>query len=380
MKNTLSCVTSKFVLCYPVLYLWSMLVSGFLARKIALCFFVLLGIQMLLSERKMDCVALVAAGIFSLFNAVRFGLSYVIHADYYGLVLLLLVFIYYTDQDRIDSLEVAVLNEHLTVPVILLSFLAVFISIVSGKGLQTVSSWGTMPMLRGPFDLPHSLAYQMLLFYVLGSILWHTYEKYVYLLVMAMAFCCLVWTGVRSAFISMAILILCDFFAIRRKNVKIWMLIAGGSIFAYLLFFTDIVTNNPIVHKTLAALKRGNISNSRSDFNNYLAKVYVNSMDTFEKAFGMGMVQLRKTMWLRYENELHAHNDVFNTLVGHGIVGLSLFIGCFVAFCRKNKNGLWIFLVLMVLAYTNGLYMYVAFTPCIAIFLVYGKYLRLDNA
>ena len=377
MKISLGDLTSKIVLFYPAIYLASMLVSDSLARKVALCFLVLLGIQMIRSRAMMDSLAVMIAALFSVLSALRFGVSYVIHLDFYGFILLILIFAYYSNERRIIKLEEQLLNVRLTNSVFFLSFFVVLVSVVFGNGLQKSSEWGvSMPMLFGPYGLPHSLAYQMLILYVLASILWHKYKTAKYLLIMAVAFLCLVWTGVRSAFVSIAIVVLCDYCSIRRKDIKISIMIVGGVLLLYLLFFTDVLTNNPIVQKTLSALSKGSISNSRDDFNSYLSRVFRDRMNLFEKILGMGMVQLRKTMWSRYATELHAHNDIFNALIGHGIVGLSAFFAFFISFCKERKGGMLVFVTLMALAYTNGLYMYVAFTPCIPFFLIYGMHIK----
>lgn len=375
MKIKVNGLLARFILIYPILYSFLMLISDSLSRKVALLFLVLIVFHMLLSCKKRNFITLTIIFLLVLLNAIRFGFSYIIHQDFYGYILLLLVFSYYTDASNIKRLEVELIKEKKSVRTIVLFFATILFSIIEGQGLRKSSEWGvSMPMLYGPYGLPHSLAYQILLIYLLASTLYHKSKKKKYLMVMAIACISVVWTGVRSAFLALTILILCDYNSIKRPSLKALLLVSGGLVFVYLLLFTDIIKNNPIVQKTLTALSKGSISNSRDDFNNYLSGIFKNSMNFFEKLFGIGMQQLRKTMYLRYATELHAHNDVMNTLVGMGVVGFSLFLYYFFSFCRRTKKGLWVFLILMSLAYTNGLYMYIAFTPCIPIVLIYGDY------
>ena len=96
-------------------------------------------------------------------------------------------------------------------------------------------------------------------------------------------------------------------------------------------------------------------------------------MTAFEKVLGVGMDRLREYMYLRYGTELHAHNDMLNTLIGMGTVGLLLFLVLLVDFCKVNRKWGYVFIPVFILACTNGLFLYTAVTPALPVLLVYFK-------
>ena len=143
-------------------------------------------------------------------------------------------------------------------------------------------------------------------------------------------------------------------------------------VFLYLLFFTDFLYNNPIIQKTIKALSQtSGITNGRTDFNSYLSSVYLEKLTLIEKLLGCGIDKLRYFMSLRYTTALHAHNDLFNALLGMGAVGLIIYLRCLLKLCKTNTEWIKVFIPIFVLAFTNGLFMYTAFTPCLAIFPIY---------
>ena len=94
-------------------------------------------------------------------------------------------------------------------------------------------------------------------------------------------------------------------------------------------------------------------------------------MNILEKIFGISIEKLRYYMSLRYTTALHAHNDVLNSLIGMGFIGFALYFKLFIGFCKNCKHWILMFIPIFILAFTNGLYMYIAFTPAIPIFILY---------
>ena len=142
----------------------------------------------------------------------------------------------------------------------------------------------------------------------------------------------------------------------------------------YLICFTDILTNNPVIQKTIvASTKASGITNSRVDFNNYLTNIFLFKLNPIERLTGISIDELRHYMYLRYGTELHAHNDVYNSLLGLGLIGFLTYAIIFYNFCRVSVKPLIVGLVLFILLFTNGLYMYLAFTPSVGVLLVYSS-------
>ena len=191
----------------------------------------------------------------------------------------------------------------------------------------------------------------------------------------------LVWTGVRSSFLVFAFVLLFEYFNIKKISIKSVIILSGLFVSLYLLLFTNFFQNNPIVQKTIKALSQtSGITNGRTDFNNYLTNVYLNKLNIMEKVFGIGIEKLRHYMSLRYATALHAHNDVFNTLLGMGLIGFMIYIFLLIKFCMLNTKWFKTFIPIFLLAFTNGLFMYTAFTPCLPVFLVYFQQLESKRA
>lgn len=80
-------------------------------------------------------------------------------------------------------------------------------------------------------------------------------------------------------------------------------------------------------------------------------------------------------MKIRWYVEIHAHNDFVNVLVGFGVLGLLGYVFSFLNIIKRTPKRLLLLMVLMVLAWFNGLYMYVSFVPTIPIIMVFYRYI-----
>ena len=292
----------------------------------------------------------------------------------------MLVFVYFSNKRRLLQIESNILNERFISSVIFSFYFVLILSVIFFKGLQISSDWGgTIPMLYGPYSLPHTLSYNLIAIYSMSSILWHKYKKKFYVFFMALTSGCLIWTGVRSALLVLVIMIFCDYFSIKKVTKKIILIILGVLLFIFLLFFTGLITNNPMVQKTIVAAGKGTgVTNGRFDFYSYLWFFFVHDMSIIQKIFGVSVLALRKYMGLRYGTEIHAHNDFLNTLVGMGITGLVIYVKGLLSFCRNSDSLLkfvLVFGILFVLAFFNGLYMYLGFVPSVPVVFLYVKWL-----
>lgn len=327
-------------IAYPFLYEMTAMLAESAGRRMSLLMIILLFIGILKNLTKKDLIGIGVILFFILLNAVRFGLHYILHQDFYGMILLLMIFMYYSNKTRLIKLEKSVLNKVFSNTIILLFYVALIVSVIFFHGLQTNVDWGvSIPMLYGPYSLPHTLAYSLIAIYSLSSILWHKYKAKLYLLLMIITSVCLIWTGVRSAILVLVVMLICDYFSIKQKITKMTIIFVGGIMFTYLLFFTDIMVNNPLVQKSIiAAGKRSGITNGRVDFNRYLWDFFNNGTSAVEKVFGISIFELRKYMGKRYGFEIHAHNDLMNTLVGMGIVGFLIYIKYLLNFCTNSSE------------------------------------------
>lgn len=317
----------SFIIYYPLLYIFIAAISNGLARKLALIVMFLLMAHIIIEKRKKKILALFIVVSLSIYNLIIFGINYVIHQDFYGYVLLLSFFIDFADKQTIKKIN-SLLTINRINRICALFLICVLISILQGNGLQFFYEWGTSkPLLYGPYELPHSLSYQLLAMCMYASIGYHKYNRRIFAVYMGVFSILLMWTGVRSAFLTFLTLYFFEYNALKNMQWKMMIVCGVIMVFSYLLFFTDIIYTNPIVEKTMQALRKtSGITNGRGDFNSYLSGIYFGDLNIIEKVLGCSINKLRYYMFLRYGMALQAHNDIFNSLVGMGAVGLVLYM------------------------------------------------------
>jgi len=184
---------------------------------------------------------------------------------------------------------------------------------------------------------------------------------------------CVILTGVRSAFLSLAILMFVDFYYMKKSRRKYFILIVVFLLFCYIICFTDILFTNPIIQKTLVAAKAGNITNSRGTIARIILNSYINNTTWYEKIFGMGIDGVRNAMLVGLGVLAHGHNDYVNSLCGYGIIGFIIYFFCQIKIGHvilNKKNKIWLEICLFILIFSNGLAMYIVITPCIPIFVI----------
>lgn len=357
---------------YPTIYITLAFFSNDIARKLSLLTMLVLAFEILYQRKKKTFCILLVILLMVGYNTLAYGVKYIIHQDFYGYIILMLVFLYYSDKKNRNDVN-ELLSKRNIICMSVLFLLVILCSALFKNGLQFSAEWGTsIPLLYGPYELPHSLAYQLILMYLFASIGYHKYGDKLFLALMGLFSLLIVWTGVRSAFLAFVIILIFEYSSIKKTSNKMLIFMAMLAVGFYFLLFTDFLYENPIVQKSIQALsQKSGITNGRIDFNSYLSKIYINNMTLIEKLFGIGIDKLRYYMSLRYATALHAHNDVFNALVGMGGIGLVLYLKLFFDYCRINKRWICVFIPVFVLLFTNGLFMYTAFTPALVAFQVY---------
>lgn len=377
LKNCLC----NLVFYFPVLYMLFYMISDSLARNLVQLLLILLLLAELkycaankVGYRIKDSFYIIYLAVLVCVSAVLHGLAYLFHLDFYAFILLLLIFRVFSHEQYLTYLQGLVAKENKTLRMIMIYYALLLISIIFMNGLQVSDSWGiTLPVLYGPFEIPHGLAYTQLIIYCLSSIQYKNTRKKIYGGIMILVAICSIWTGVRSGFVALIILMLSDYLSVHSLSKKIF--VGGGivCIFLYLYLFTDVLNNNPIMQKTSDAISRGSASNGREQFTEYIMTYYTHLSSTFEKIFGIGITGIRNLMDIRWGNAIHAHNDFVNVLVGYGIVGMIPFLRELVRFSRKAVKCFFPLLILGFLAYYNGLFMYVGFSPCIPILILFYR-------
>lgn len=227
------------------------------------------------------------------------------------------------------------------------------------------SNWNTQ-VLSGPYNLPHTLSY-LLLFMLLSAVyLWIAGKYKIMLLIAIIDAVLILLTAVRTTLLSLSIVIL----FILAKHLK------KGSV-KYILGFFILFTIFLIVSLQNgfldALIEKTKFAASGGDFTNGRLKILISSLQglvkepgqiSFSKVLlGIGLGDLLVTNQMNLGVPIHAHNDFADVFVCYGFVNLCIYFYAFISFCRKGF--LWIIFCLGILAFANGLYMYIDSIPLI---------------
>lgn len=378
MKIKVSNILPNLAFFYPSIYLLCSMVGleSFLSRLMwlsSLAVLVLDASKKTRSNRQVR-LSLVYIIVLAIINAILFGYSYVLHIDCYGYMLLLSLFAIYSNDDRLNKLKEVAYNHRNGIKLLISFYFLLLISILFFNGARMGSVWGlSFPVLYGPYSVTHNVAYQLIIMYAVASLNFRRSKKGIYLIFMIASVLCCVWTVARSGLLALAVVILTDYFSVRKASVKAVIAASGLFVLLYLGLFTDFLTNNPIVQKSIISAQGGSISNGRELFSAYVMNYYLTSTSFIQKLFGVSLYTIRSLLKVRWFVEIHAHNDFVNILAGFGIYGITGFIYSLLKLVRHTPKRILFLLVLVILAWYNGLYMYVSFVPAIPVLMVFYR-------
>lgn len=271
-----------------------------------------------------------------------------------------------TDISKMRKLFIDYSRDFLCMQILFFSVLAVYV-------LQYgfTAGWDTY-VLQGPYLYPHTLAYIILLMMMVDCYLWMNSKKKIAFLFIVICAGCIVLTAVRSVLIVVAITALYVLHSLLNRqqfNKLLFCLLIGAFALAvaYRMGMFEIV-----VRKTNLALANSTITNGRWDIVVSSLKALEGDWVTAKYLFGVGMDALQANNLLYYGADIHAHNDLIDVLVCHGIPNLLLYLYLFWRFSKNNT--IWYAMSLGILVIFNGLFPYIDCIPA----LIYSKVL-FDN-
>lgn len=312
--------------------------------------------------------------LYILYDAWHSGISYVLHLDFYCFLGFCLTAIMTSESDMYYSFKCYLKQrkaQFLLITTIIL--LLIVYSIINSAGDHYNFGVVGIKILYGPYDIPHNIAYLSLLMYAFCMAYYKGVENILFAFIKLVFSVCVILTGVRSAFLALAVLGLADFYYMKNNRRKYLIVFAAFLLFCYMVFFTDILYSNPIIQKTVVAAKAGNITNSRGTIATIILNSYINNTTWYEKIFGMGIDGVRNAMLVGLGVLAHGHNDYVNALCGYGIIGFIIYFFCQIEIghvISNKKNEIWLEVCLFILIFSNGLAMYVVITPCIPVFVI----------
>lgn len=295
----------------------------------------------------LDCVLIVSALIILAYGK---GVYYLMHTDVFNYWMLITVLFTYSDKNILLKYE-QYIEKHINI-VRVNTVLTLFFSVLSIITKVGFVSAQRTTVFRGYFSLEHELAYHCIVSYSLLSIIRNRKNEKLNFTMKVIFTAIIVLTGVRSALLAVAVLLLYDMLTLN-LNKKIIILVLALIGIGVCISDPNIVAKIPVLSKTVAANQVGDITNGRTELNGMGVIYYKTKMTTSEKLIGITMSNLREKIYWG----LHAHNDVLNILIGYGAVYFFITFFLLFIFC-KCKNGLVLFLIISILSFFNGLYMY----------------------
>lgn len=238
----------------------------------------------------------------------------------YSITCMILIVDAETDISKIRKIFIDHSGSFLCMQILFFLVLAVY---VLQYGLT--AGWDTY-VLQGPYLYPHTLAYIILLMMMVDCYLWMNSKKNVVFLFIVICAGCIVLTAVRSVLIVVAITALYALhrlFDRQKFNKLLFSLLIGVTVLAvaYRMGIFEIV-----VHKTNLALANSSITNGRGDIVLSSLKALEGDWILVKYLFGVGMDALQANNLLYYGADIHAHNDLIDVLICHGIPNLLIYI------------------------------------------------------
>lgn len=253
-------------------------------------------------------------------------------------------------------------KDYIMIAGILFTFLSLIASLVSGVGFIEAQR---TKILIGFFNIEHGLAYHVLILYAMTFMIRKKKYRMFVLVSKLLLVVILLLTGVRSAAMALIMLMLFDYKE-QSGLTKLMLAIVGFFVLIGLLENIEEIKKIPIIEKTINAANVGDITNGRDNLKQIGIDYYFNRTSTFQKMFGITMNKLRNVYNLAVGARLHAHNDMVNILLGYGAVNLIIACAALVKFAAGPLR-LLITLIMVILAYTNGLFMYFPFVVMLPI-------------
>jgi len=367
MKTKLKDLECLLYISYPIINILllffnvSFSTRSLINRLIVLFFFVISNKYLLKNDIKKCILMDLFIFIYAIYLYIRVdSFLYLLNLDvvyFWFLIINLFAF----SNKKIKNYVINYFYNNLTIVKVntVITFVTCAFSLIFGNGF--VSAQNTV-VFKGFFDLEHTLAYHMvisylyLLFYEKKHITKkHPLEKTFFVIL-------IILSGVRSAFIVSLLFILVDFFMLSRSKRIIIILLLLCS-FPLVISNNNFMYNIPMISKSIKADDAGDITNGRGELRRYALDYYFNKTSLEEKIIGISMKDLRNAYW----DNLHAHNDFLNILLGYGLISLLLFIGLLLK--NYNQSGCALsLLTIFILSFFNGLFMYfeiVFFIPII---------------
>ncbi len=379
IKINLRKVLFEFCLIMPMLYTMLCCIKTSLANKavileLIVSYILINKIYIKKNKSKNFILLNFIIMIYVFYTFIIDNLSSIIHLNFYSYLFMFIIFWLFMEKDiREDFLQYFLKKKKMLYMYFVIFILIIMYSVLSLNGIHMEFN-STIPILYGPFEIPHILAYILLIYYCTFSVYENYLKNKINVFIKGICVIGIIFTGVRSAALALIILMCFKFISVRNTNKKLILILFGIIMFLYLLINTSILKNNPIINKTIASANAGSITNGREIFREIAIDHYFSNTTIIEKIFGAGMPSLINAIYEEIHAKIHAHNDYVNLLVGYGGLGLILIIYsqfCLNKICKNIVTKIFLQSFIFILCYFNGFAMYIMLTASFPIILCF---------
>lgn len=127
-------------------------------------------------------------------------------------------------------------------------------------------------------------------------------------------------------------------------------------------------TQIPLIEKSLDVLNSDSgFLNGRNYIWNSQFKYVISNFGILNYLFGIGLAQSMSINLMYISSELWAHNDLIETFIGGGLISVTIYVLIFVNYFRKRVCDILLGLLVVMLLFFNGLFVYSSFGTFIPI-------------
>lgn len=226
------------------------------------------------------------------------------------------------------------------------------------RGDAFSTEWSSFT-LKGPYSIPHILAYELLVLASMNISMFQINGKKINIVIGIVFLCCILVTAVRGAILAETVLLAFYFYKVGFKKKYIFIF-CGVILLLYSTINTTIYNYlwAPLMKKNSFAISSGSLDNGRINIWRASVASFVQKDGIIKWFFGIGYSNLLSGNKRNIGMAIQAHNDFLTVPICFGLVFfVTLFIRGFVKLV-KGKNIVWALLFFSLLAGFNGMVLY----------------------
>ena len=267
----------------------------------------------------------------------------------------LLMEIYNKKQFIQDYLDTLYCNSKLITICSIIYLIFLVMSVYRGDAFSL--EWATKT-LKGPYSIPHILAYELLVMSTVNFVVYQLKNKKINLLLAGVFLVIILLTAVRGAILAEIVLLLYYFYKIGMKK-KFVIICCASMLLVYGIFNSNIFNylTTSLMEKNSFAVASGSLDNGRINIWKASLQSFSQTKGYIKWLFGIGYSNLLSGNKANIGMAIQAHNDFVSVFVCFGVTYFIMFIRGFIKLIA-GKNCLWALVFFVILAGFNGIVFY----------------------